>query len=415
MVELLSAKVWQQVDDRKSILLLDTGREWGGGTNSLIELLKRLDKERYQITALFYHNYRGQDRDIKSELSGYGIPCICMERTKMSRGVKIIKEIARSLLFFHAALRRRAIFYLDYHSRIVRDAARIAEIIREMRTDLLYTNNQPSSNLEGLLAAEMTGIPAVQHSRIAARLNRFEVTTANRVISKMICVSEDVRNTFVGQGIDASKCVVVHNGIDSAVRPAVDRDALKRDWDIPDDAILFGTVCSLVKRKRVHDILGAFSSVVRRTSLPVRMLIVGHGPEKESLSVQAKRQKIADHVIFTGFQKHAISFINAMDIFVLASEKEGLPRVILEAMLMKKPVIATRAEGCSELVVDGHTGFLVPVGSMESLTRAMLDLLDNEILRTQMGERARSRVIAHFSVEAYAREVESILKAAIAG
>jgi len=57
MVEILSAKVRRQVDDRKSILLLDTGREWGGGTNSLIELLKRLDKERYQITALFYHNY----------------------------------------------------------------------------------------------------------------------------------------------------------------------------------------------------------------------------------------------------------------------------------------------------------------------------------------------------------------------
>ena len=82
---------------------------------------------------------------------------------------------------------------------------------------------------------------------------------------------------------------------------------------------------------------------------------------------------------------------------------------------LKKPVIATRAEGCSELVVDGHTGLLVPVGSPESLTRAMLYLLDNEILRTQMGKLARSRVIAHFSVEAYTRKVESILKAAIAG
>jgi glycosyltransferase involved in cell wall biosynthesis len=402
------------VDDRKSILVLDTGREWGGGTNSLIELLKRLDKERYRITALFYHNYMGQDRDIKSELSGFGIPCLSMERTKMSRGVKILKEIGRTLLFFHAALRRRAIFFIDYHSRIVRDATRIAEVIRGMPVDLLYLNNQPSSNLEGLLAAEMTGVPAVQHSRIAARLNGFEVLTANRIISKMICVSEGVRNTFVGQGIDASKCVVVLNGIDSVVRPALDREELRRDLGVPDGALLFGTVCSLVKRKRIGDILEAFSSVLRQTRLPVRLLIVGQGPQKDSLTGQARRQKIADHVIFTGFQRHAISFINAIDIFVLASEKEGLPRVILEAMLMKKPVIATRAEGCSELVADGQTGFLVPVGSPESLTRAMLDLLENETLRTQMGELARSRVIAHFSVEAYAREVESILKAAMA-
>ena len=415
MPEILNAKVWRQVDDRKSILLLDTGKEWGGGTNSLIELLKRLDKERYQITALFYHNYMGQDRDIKSELSGYGIPCIFLEQTKISRGVKIIKEIVRALLFFHTAVRRRAIFFLDYHSRISRDAARIAEIIRGTGIYLLYTNNQPSSNLEGLLAAEMTGIPAVQHSRIAARLNGFEICAANRIIAKMICVSEDVKNTFVGQGIDASKCVVIHNGIDSAVRPALDRETLRKNWDIPDGAILLGTVCSLVKRKRVPDILEAFSSVLRRTSLPVSLLIVGHGPEKEALTEQARRQKIADHVIFTGFQRNAISFINAMDIFVLASEKEGLPRVILEAMLMKKPVITTRAEGCSELVVDGHTGLLVPVGSPESLTRAMLYLLDNDILRTQMGKLAHSRVIAHFSIEAYTRKVESILKAAIAG
>jgi glycosyltransferase involved in cell wall biosynthesis len=402
------------VDNRKNILVLDTGREWGGGTNSLIELLKRLDKERYQITALFYHNYVGQDRDIGSELSSYGIPCIFMDQTKISRGAKIFKEIGRALLFFHAALRRRAIFFIDYHFRIVRDAARIADIIRVMQVDLLYTNNQPSSNLEGLLAAEMAGIPAVQHSRIATRLNGFEVIAANRIISKMICVSDDVRNTFISQGIDASKCIVVNNGIDSAVSPVLDRETLRKNWNIPDGAILFGTVCSLVKRKRVRDILEAFASLLRRSNLPVRLLIVGHGPEKDSLGLQARRQKIEDYVIFTGFQRNAISFINAIDIFVLASEKEGLPRVILEAMLMKKPVIATKAQGCSELVVEGQTGFLIPVGSPDSLTRAMQDLMNDEMLRTRMGELASLRVIDRFSVDVYVRNVESVLKAAMA-
>jgi len=98
-----------------------------------------------------------------------------------------------------------------------------------------------------------------------------------------------------------------------------------------------------------------------------------------------------------------------MDIFVLTSEQEGLPRVILEAMLMGKPVVASNVSGPSELVVDGETGFLVPAKNPQAFAKSILKLVENPTLRTQMGENARKRVIENFSIEKYVKGVEGIL------
>ena len=92
-------------------------------------------------------------------------------------------------------------------------------------------NNQPSSNLEGIVAAKKVGIKSLLHSRIEADLNFFEIKTVNKWLTKMICVSEGVKSSFARQGVDRSKCVVIHNGIDASIKPSLPPEEIKKELE----------------------------------------------------------------------------------------------------------------------------------------------------------------------------------------
>ena len=399
---------------KKKILILDTGKEWGGGTNSLLELLKRIDKTKYHFTALFYNNYKkGDESDIKSEIEKLGVEFLILEQRTQPVIAKTAKELLRLLFFFSRQLKRYSVFLIDYQFRIKRNAEKISELLKNLRIDLFYMNNQPSSNLEGIIASKMTGVSALQHSRIEATLNSFEVKAVNLWLKKMICVSEGVKNSFVRQGIDKSKCVVVHNGIAIETVPNASRQDIRKMWGISDENILIGAVGSLIKRKRINDLIEAFAELYSKFKIQnskFKIMVIGDGTERENLQKEVLEKRLQDKVVFTGFQSDAISYINALDILVMASEKEGLPRVILEAMLMGKPVIACDIAGPSELIVDGETGFLVPVGQTKAIANAMLSLTKDSALRDQMGEKAKERVTRNFPVEKYANSVNKIFE-----
>ncbi|OGW31406.1 MAG: hypothetical protein A2X54_03100 [Nitrospirae bacterium GWF2_44_13] len=394
---------------KKKILILDTGKEWGGGTNSLLELLKRIDKSRYRFTLLFYNNYKkGTDSDIKTEAEKLGVEFLILEQKTQPVIAKTAKELLRLLFFFSKRLKGYSVFLIDYHFRIKQNAKKISGILKNHKIDLLYMNNQPSSNLEGIIAAKITGIPALQHSRIETTLNSFEVKAVNLWLKKMICVSEGVKNSFIRQGVDKSKCVVVYNGIAIETVPKASRQDIRKTWGISDKDILIGTVGSLIKRKRIMDLIETTAIVAKRSEHPIKCMIIGKGPEKENLMTKVKERNLDSSILFTDFQSDAISHINALDIFAMPSEKEGMPRVILEAMLLGKPVIASDITGPSELVVDGETGFLVPVGKTEAIADAILRLIENPEMRKGMGKKAMKRVIRNFPIEKYINDVDDV-------
>lgn len=398
----------------KNILILDTGKEWGGGTNSLLELLRRIDKKKYNFTALFYYNYpMSEMSDIKTEIEKLGINFILFKRTGQPIYIKILKEIGRAVLFFNRRLRKLYIFWIDYLFRIKKDAEGLTKLLNDLSIDVLYMNNQPSSNLEGIIAAKNTGIKSLLHSRIETELNYFEINIVNRWLTKMICNSEGVKNNFVKQGIEPSKCVVIYNGIALGTKPHMPSHEIRKRWRLSNDDILIGTVGSLIKRKRIKDLIKAFFIVANRTEHPIKCMIVGEGPEKENLISLVKKTNLTNKFIFTGFQD-GISYINAMDIFVLTSEKEGFSKVILEAMLMGKPVVSSDIIGPSELVVDKETGFLVTMGKINMIANAILKLVNSDEMRRYIGGRARKRAIENFSIERYVNQVSDVL-AEVAG
>ncbi|MBI4843561.1 MAG: glycosyltransferase family 4 protein [Nitrospirae bacterium] len=391
------------------IVILDTGKEWGGGTNSMLEMLKRADRDKYRFTALFCHNYsKGPDSDIKKEMEKLEIEFILLKQKEHAGTVKLLKEIVRVLSFFNDKLRKYLLFRIDYVFRIRESAVSIAGILKEMKAGLLYLNNQPSSNLEGILASEIAGVPALQHCRKVAPLNAFEVKTANRVLAGIICVSKGLKNEYIEQGITSSKCIVIHNGIDPQTEAAAPAQDIRKKWGISEDEILTGTASSLLRGKRIDDILEIFSIARNASPKKVKCMIVGDGPEKQRLLNIAAKKGIMNDTVFTGFQKDAVSLINAMDIFIMASEKEGFPRALLEAMLMGRAAAAFDVTGVSELIVDGDTGYLIPSGDIPAFGKALIKLITDDDLRIRFGERGRRRVIDNFSVGRYIKEVENV-------
>jgi len=244
---------------RKNILVLDTGKEWGGGTNSLLELLCRTDKKKYKFTALFYFNYaKPGESDIKTEIEKLGIEFLLFDRRRQPVTAKILKESGRALLFFSKNIRRLYLFWVDYFFRIKKDSRYIAKLLKALNANLIYMNNQPSTNLEGILAAKTVGINSLLHSRIETGINFFEVNAVNKWLTKMICVSEGVRKSFVKQGVEPSICVTVYNGIDVCIIPSALPDKVRQELGIKEDEILIGSAGSLVRRSGLMILLMLF-------------------------------------------------------------------------------------------------------------------------------------------------------------
>lgn len=394
------------MSDPKRILLLDTGNEWGGGTNSMIELLKRLDRTRFAVTACFYHHYGHGDSTLREALAAIDIPLVILPTRSQPWWAKLAKELVRGFLFWHKPWRTAAVFRIELAWRIRPRARALAELLRTGAYDLLYMNNQPASNLEGYLAADMADVPVIQHCRIEPRINRVERDIINRIAHAVICVSHGVKDALLRQGVQPALCQVVHNGIDTR-QPLPELQPLP---GVAADTLVIGTIGSLIKRKSVDHLLRAAARLPQ--DLKPHLLIVGEGAEAAALRQMVEELGLAGRVTFAGFQKQPLPWLAAMDVFVLTSSSEGLPRVILEAMLLEKPVIASRIVGSSEVVAHGETGYLYDYGDIGALQEHLADMLRNPAKRQALGNAGRRRASADFSIDAYVAGVTKILEAA---
>ncbi len=394
----------------QKILLLDTGREWGGGTNSMLELLKRIDRKRFHVTCCFYHNYlRGEGENIESVLKRINIPVIFIPQKKPPLWAKLLKETLRSLFFFSQTLKKRVVAWIDQQWRIRPNAQKIRALLQQGAFDTLYMNNQPSTNIEGYLAATGLTIGVVQHCRIEPQLDARLVQRVNNDCNAVIAVSHGVNQTLQDHGVAAQRCFTVTNAVD-IYQPLPDKTTVREQLGLAEQSFLFGSIGSLIPRKSHHHILQALAQFKQHfPDADWRMVVVGAGPEHDKLLQQARHDKISDHVLFTGFRNNALDYLSAFDVFILASKSEGLPRVVLEAMLVNTAVIGSNVTGTAELIEDNRTGLLFDYGDTSTLFKHMQHLWQDASLRQSLVRQANAHVKAHYAIENYVAQVETIV------
>jgi glycosyltransferase involved in cell wall biosynthesis len=214
-----------------------------------------------------------------------------------------------------------------------------------------------------------------------------------------LTVSEAVRQILIQSGVPAHQVQTVHSGVDLCrIDHAGEAPAL-----FPRGTLIVGTVGHLAGHKG-HCYLLEATRYLLQLEPRVGLVIAGDGALRPALEAQAVALGIADRVCFTGFRRDVLALMQQFEVFVFSSYLEGLGTAILDAMAVRKPVVATRAGGIPEAVQDGVTGLLVPSRDPEPLARAILHLLRYPEQRRAFGEAGRKRVEHYFTAERMAVE-----------
>jgi len=204
------------------------------------------------------------------------------------------------------------------------------------------------------------------------------------------------------------KAMVIYNGIDLSrfeQNHSQDKE-LRRQWGIPDDAVVFGSAGRLVQIKRFDLLLDAAAKVIRKHS-NVHVVIAGEGAMRQALEEQIKRLRIEDHVHLIGYQSDIVRFWHEVDVAVICSDSEGLPMALLEACASGVACIATRVGGIPEVLTEG-SGILVDAGSRDGLAEAMEEMLDPKV-RFEYGMKARE-VAERFSMDKIAEQYDALYR-----
>lgn len=297
----------------------------------------------------------------------------------------------------------------------LRYARRLRELIGTLRIDIVHTHGY-KSGLFGLAAANGCGIPAVATAhgwtRNALRAHVYEGLEA-RILKRFdrVCTcSEYMKMDLVRAGVAAERIRLVHNAVDVegfAGGGLADREG-RLGRQVPEGAVLIGTIGRLSSEKGQRFLLEAFAKV-RREVPEAFLLIGGTGDREGELRAFAEDLGVAVAVLWVPECPHeqVPSLLGAMDLFVLPSLMENQPLVLLEAMAAGVPVVATRVGGVGEIIEDSREGLLVRPGDSVALAETILRALgDGE--GSRRAEKAEEKVRSAFSIEQYGRALGSV-------
>jgi glycosyltransferase involved in cell wall biosynthesis len=246
--------------------------------------------------------------------------------------------------------------------------------------------------------------------RMDYRPNRiFAPFLYNRAVDAVAAISRPVADALIESGVAGEHVTIIPSGVDcERFRPpaAAEREQARARLGIAPGELAIGTVGMLEQRKGHRYLLDAIASAIRsRPSAPQPLcFIAGEGSLRDELLRQAAELGISSRIRMLGMLADSRVLLDALDIFVFPSLKEGLGVALLEAMACGLAVVASRAGGIGEVVEEGRSGILVPPGESAGIADAIAELADDPNFRSALGGAARERVERDFSTGAMARK-----------
>jgi sugar transferase (PEP-CTERM/EpsH1 system associated) len=349
----------------------------GGAQRQLVELAGALPKDRYAVHVVSLSTDK-TEQAAPLRQAGVAVTLIDQQGAKLASVGRLVRALRR----WRPAIVHTWLFTADLYGRLAARAAGVPVVLSAVRS---VDPDKPARQ--------------VLVDRVLQRLT--DAFTVNvRAIGDVVARRERV---------PAAKIVTIYNGVDLRMYdPAVvDRAAARRALDLDERAFAVGVVGRLVAVKDHATFLRAAAQVGAR--LPAaRFVIVGSGPLRESLAALARQLGIASEVRMLPARADVAGVFAALDALVVSSVSEGCSNVILEAMAMGKPVVATAVGGNPELVDDGHTGLLVPPKDVDRLAAAMCRLGGDQAAATAMGAAGRRVALERFGLDHMIHEVDAL-------
>ncbi len=379
-------------------LIFDHTAQLGGGEIALYDLVRFLDRSRVTPVVVLGSEGPLADKLRSLDATGKGVELHILPMAEEVLHTKKDSLGAGSLL--QAGKLLHAVGYIGG----------LARFIREQQIDLIHTNSLKADILGGI-AGKLAGCPVIWHirdriepdylpakvvwlmRRLARVLPRYVIANSTATLAT-VHLDGKVPGSAVASGVDM-------NRFEAPVRPVMPANPT------------VGIVGRLCGWKGQHIFLEA-AAMVRREWLDVRFQVIGAAlfQEKyieEELKTLAARLGLTDVVEFTGFRSDVNELIQQLTILVHASTTgEPFGQVIVQGMAASKPVVATNGGGVPEIVVDGVTGYLVPMSDAPAMAAAIGRLLAHPAEAAEMGRKGRERIVGKFTIESSAHAIEAI-------
>lgn len=248
------------------------------------------------------------------------------------------------------------------------------------------------------------------HENIKVKFYNLVDNILQLAAHRTVLVSMAQRNKVFG-GHNSRRVQVLHNAVDLA-RPMAMDTGLPRVRDsagMPGDSRFIVAIGRFSPEKGLDVLLEAFALLVGQIA-DVHLVLVGDGQEKQALQEQTSRLGLTQKVHFAGFSETPGNYVAEADVVALPSRSEGIPNVVLEAMAMGKPVVATTVGGVPEIIEDGVSGRLVPPEQPVLLARGLADVLTDQVLYQRLAVEGKRRVQEFFSIEARVGRLEDLYR-----
>ncbi|QDU87440.1 GDP-mannose-dependent alpha-(1-6)-phosphatidylinositol monomannoside mannosyltransferase [Pirellulimonas nuda] len=291
---------------------------------------------------------------------------------------------------------------------------RLARLLRKRKIDAVVTVGAGDKMFWGRLAAKRAGVPVIAaalHSTgwpdVVGRLNRMLTPWTDAFIG---CAPSHGRFLVEQERFPAAKVFVIPNGVDTQrFAPPVDRAAIRAELGLHPTAPVVGILAALRPEKN-HEMFLHVAALVRRQLRDARFLVIGDGPRRAELEALAQELGLADYVCFLGNRDDVPRVIGATDVMTLTSRIEASPVSILEAMAVGRPVVATRVGSVAETVTEGQTGCLVDSDDQAAMVDRVAELLCDPLRAEAYGRAGRTWVVQQRSLSVMVEGYEELLE-----
>ncbi|MEP0844694.1 MAG: glycosyltransferase family 4 protein [Phycisphaerae bacterium] len=314
------------------------------------------------------------------------------------------------------ALRRAVRLRMDRRAR--RDLARL---LADLAPDVVHTHSSKAGIL-GRWAARDAGVPVIVHTIHGMSFNRTQpwfVRAVYRLLERscadytdaIVTVANAMTDQAVAAGLaDRGKFVTVYSGMrtDLFSPGRYDRRETRRAWGVGEDDVVVGTIARLFRNKGYEQLIPAMRYACEREPR-LRFVWVGDGAHRARYERWLARLGLRGRVVLTGLvqPEQVPRLLAGMDVLVHASQWEGLPRAVVQALLMEVPAVSFDVDGAPE-VINPRTGVLVPLNDTTKLAEAMIELARDATLRAELGRNGREWCLARFDWRAMVDQLEAL-------
>ncbi|MFQ5480246.1 MAG: glycosyltransferase family 4 protein [Thermodesulfobacteriota bacterium] len=285
--------------------------------------------------------------------------------------------------------------------------------------DIVHSHTSVGGFL-GRIAAASLGLPAIwsihgwafnypRGSRLYRKALFMLESFIDRYTTHYVAVCENMRDIGLENGIcSADKVTVIYNCVDagSINEGAID---LRAELNVPSNVTIVGAVGRFEEQKDFNTFLEA-AAIIKERRAEVKFLIVGEGPLRPQIEARISSLGLVDDVILTGWKTNVADYMKTMDIFCLSSKWEAMPFIVLEAMAMGKPIVATEVGGVGEVLRDEGADFLLQPEDPKGFAGAVTRLIEDKELRTKLGKANRVKIEKNFNLEGMINSYEKLYK-----